>query len=75
MIEHRQRVCKLSFERMVERPDVLYGESIGSAYQRQTDTLSKHFKQPLEPEPDPASARPKRSDHPVLFDEPDSNVD
>ncbi|MFL5796637.1 MAG: 2'-deoxycytidine 5'-triphosphate deaminase [Actinomycetota bacterium] len=46
MIEHRQRVCKLTFERMVEPPTVLYGEGIGSAYQRQTDTLSKHFRQP-----------------------------
>src|SRR5439155_5285463 len=34
-IEHRQRVCKLSFERMVEPPEVLYGEGIGSAYQEQ----------------------------------------
>jgi dCTP deaminase len=49
MIEHRQRVCKLSFERTVEAPKVLYGESIGSSYQGQTDTLSKHFKQPVEP--------------------------
>jgi dCTP deaminase len=46
MIEHRQRVCKLSFERMAQAPEVLYGEGIGSSYQRQTDTLSKHFKQP-----------------------------
>jgi dCTP deaminase len=46
MIEHRQRVCKLTFERMVEPPTVLYGEGIGSAYQRQTDTLSKHFRPP-----------------------------
>jgi dCTP deaminase len=43
-IEHRQRVCKLSFERMVEAPEVLYGEGIGSAYQQQSDTLSKHFR-------------------------------
>jgi dCTP deaminase len=49
MIEHRQRVCKLSFERTVEAPQTLYGESIGSSYQGQTDTLSKHFKQPVEP--------------------------
>jgi dCTP deaminase len=48
MIEHRQRVCKLSFERMAEQPNVLYGEAIGSAYQGQTNTLSKHFKQPAE---------------------------
>ena len=46
MIEHRQRVCKLSFERMIEPPERLYGASIGSAYQGQVDTLSKHFKQP-----------------------------
>ena len=46
MIEHRQRVCKLWFERMVEPPQVLYGEAIGSAYQQQADTLSKHFRQP-----------------------------
>lgn len=44
MIEHRQRICKLSFERMADRPHVLYGESIGSSYQQQSDTLSKHFK-------------------------------
>jgi len=31
---------------MAQPPEVLYGEGIGSAYQRQTDTLSKHFKQP-----------------------------
>jgi dCTP deaminase len=49
MIEHRQRVCKLSFERMVEPPTVLYGDQIGSAYQRQVDTLSKHFQPPVEP--------------------------
>ena len=43
-IEHGQRVCRLSFERMIQRPDVLYGEAIGSAYQGQVDTLSKHFR-------------------------------
>jgi dCTP deaminase len=47
MIEHGQRVCTLSFERMVEPPAVLYGEAIGSAYQGQLDTLSKHFRQPV----------------------------
>ncbi len=46
MIEHRQRVCKLAFERMAEDPEVLYGEAIGSSYQQQTDTLGKHFLQP-----------------------------
>ncbi|HEX6262726.1 MAG TPA: 2'-deoxycytidine 5'-triphosphate deaminase [Actinomycetota bacterium] len=46
LIEHRQRVCKLAFERMAEEPEVLYGEAIGSSYQQQTDTLGKHFIQP-----------------------------
>lgn len=68
MIEHRQRVCKLSFERMIERPHVLYGGSIGSAYQGQTDTLSKHFKYPAESR-EASSSPPKRSEHPVLFDQ------
>jgi dCTP deaminase len=44
MIEHRQRVCKLTFERMLAAPDKLYGASIGSNYQGQEGTLGKHFK-------------------------------
>jgi dCTP deaminase len=44
MIEHGQRVCKLTFERMIEEPSVLYGRGIGSSYQQQMDTLSKHFR-------------------------------
>jgi len=44
MIEHRQRVGKLTFERMVEEPEVLYGAGIGSSYQGQVDTLGKHFR-------------------------------
>jgi len=44
MIEHGQRLCKLTFERMVDEPSLLYGEGIGSNYQRQTETLGKHFK-------------------------------
>ena len=43
MIEHGQRVCKLTFERMLEAPQRLYGQGIGSSYQRQDETLSKHF--------------------------------
>lgn len=48
MIEDGQRVCKLTFERMLERPTRLYGESIGSSYQRQEETLGKHFAAPVE---------------------------
>ena len=43
MVEHRQPVCKLAFERMSEPPDVLYGKDIGSNYQGQLTMLSKHF--------------------------------
>ena len=44
LIEHGQRVCKLSFEHMAAPPDVLYGRAIGSSYQDQDLTLSKHFR-------------------------------
>ncbi len=43
MVEHRQPVCKLAFERMASEPDVLYGEDVGSSYQGQRTMLSKHF--------------------------------
>jgi len=43
MIEHGQRVCKLTFEQMLEAPARLYGQGIGSNYQGQDETLSKHF--------------------------------
>jgi dCTP deaminase len=61
MVEHRQPVCKLAFERMAADPDVLYGEDVGSSYQGQQTMLSKHFAeqsapvaQPRPREPDPA---------------------
>ncbi|MDQ3690835.1 MAG: 2'-deoxycytidine 5'-triphosphate deaminase [Chloroflexota bacterium] len=43
MVEHRQPICKLAFERMIERPDRLYGTDVGSNYQGQETMLSKHF--------------------------------
>ncbi len=46
MIEHRQKVCKLTFERMIEPPARLYGSTIGSNYQGQMETLGKHFLRP-----------------------------
>ena len=46
MVQHRQRVCRLTFERLVEPADTLYGESIGSNYQGQQSTLSKYFARP-----------------------------
>jgi dCTP deaminase len=65
-IEHRQRVCRLSFERMLARPQRLYGDEIGSAYQGQTDTLSKHFKQPGSAGATDTTSR--HSSDPRLFD-------
>jgi dCTP deaminase len=44
MVEHGQRVCKLTFERMLEDPTLLYGHGIGSNYQQQRETLGKHFR-------------------------------
>lgn len=44
MVEHGQRVCKLAFESMLESPSILYGRDIGSSYQQQELTLSKHFR-------------------------------
>lgn len=43
MVEHRQPVCKLAFERMSEPPDRLYGSDLSSNYQGQSSMLSKHF--------------------------------
>ena len=44
MIEQGQGVCKLTFERMLGEPDELYGDDVGSNYQGQAQTLSKHFR-------------------------------
>jgi dCTP deaminase len=44
MVEHRQRVCKLTFEHMMAAPEKLYGSQIGSNYQGQEETLGKHFR-------------------------------
>jgi dCTP deaminase len=66
MIEHGQRVCKLTFERMIERPTVLYGRGIGSSYQGQVDTLGKHFLRP-EQTPEPVETR-ANSEQPGLFE-------
>jgi dCTP deaminase len=44
LIEHGQVVGRLVYERLIARPDKLYGGGIGSNYQRQGLQLSKHFK-------------------------------
>ncbi|HAI08848.1 MAG TPA: 2'-deoxycytidine 5'-triphosphate deaminase [Dehalococcoidia bacterium] len=46
MIENGQKVCQLEFQTMAEAPKVLYGADVGSSYQNQELTLSKHFRRP-----------------------------
>jgi dCTP deaminase len=43
ILEHGQIVGRLVYEKMLARPDKLYGQSIGSNYQAQSLKLSKHF--------------------------------
>ncbi|MGD9614031.1 MAG: 2'-deoxycytidine 5'-triphosphate deaminase [Alphaproteobacteria bacterium] len=44
LIEHGQVVGRMLYEKLIARPDRLYGGAIGSSYQRQGLALSKHFK-------------------------------
>ena len=44
MIEHGQILGRLVYERLTEAPDRVYGQGIGSYYQRQGLQLGKHFK-------------------------------
>jgi dCTP deaminase len=44
ILEHGQIVGRLVYEKMIARPDKLYGSGIGSNYQAQSLKLSKHFK-------------------------------
>jgi dCTP deaminase len=44
ILEHGQIVGRLVYEKMLARPDTLYGQGIGSNYQAQGLKLSKHFK-------------------------------
>jgi dCTP deaminase len=51
VVEQEQFVCNLSFERMLERPTILYGQDVDSNYQAQHGALSKHFRLVQETEP------------------------
>jgi dCTP deaminase len=44
ILEHGQIVGRLVYEKMISRPDALYGQRIGSNYQAQGLKLSKHFR-------------------------------
>jgi dCTP deaminase len=50
LLEHGQTVGWLRYERMAERPDLLYGQDIASHYQGQELKLAKQFRS-LPPEP------------------------
>jgi dCTP deaminase len=43
MVEQHQPVCRLTFERALQPPAILYGQDTGSNYQGQEVMLSKHF--------------------------------
>jgi len=45
IIEHGQIIGRLVFERLTDPPPEVYGQGIGSHYQRQGLRLSKHFRQ------------------------------
>jgi len=44
LIEDGQVLGRLVYERLITKPDKLYGRAIGSSYQSQGLALSKHFK-------------------------------
>lgn len=67
MVEHGQRVCKLTFEKMLQPPEKLYGDDIGSNYQGQVETLSKHFRGESRPHTPPP---PGKDSQLGLFDSP-----
>ncbi len=46
ILEHGQIIGRLVFERLTDPPPEVYGEGVGSNYQRQGLKLSKHFKLP-----------------------------
>ena len=43
ILDHGQIIGRLVFERLTEVPPEIYGEGLGSSYQRQGLKLSKHF--------------------------------
>ncbi len=46
ILEHGQTIGRLIFERLTDPPPQVYGEALGSHYQRQGLRLSKHFRLP-----------------------------
>jgi dCTP deaminase len=46
VLEHGQTIGRLVFERLTDTPPQVYGQALGSNYQRQGLKLSKHFRAP-----------------------------
>jgi dCTP deaminase len=46
VLEHAQTIGRLVFERLTDTPPQVYGQALGSNYQRQGLKLSKHFRLP-----------------------------
>ena len=46
VLEHGQIIGRLVFERLTDTPPQVYGQALGSNYQRQGLKLSKHFRAP-----------------------------
>ncbi|HTP94575.1 MAG TPA: 2'-deoxycytidine 5'-triphosphate deaminase, partial [Burkholderiales bacterium] len=44
LLEDGQVVGRLIYERLLDKPDKIYGAGIGSSYQSQGLALSKHFR-------------------------------
>jgi len=44
MVEHGQTFCRLKFEKILEKPEKVYGRKLSSHYQSQELKLSKYFK-------------------------------
>ncbi len=44
MVEHGQTVGRLIYEKLAAIPDKLYGQDIGSSYQRRGLKLGKQFR-------------------------------
>ena len=44
LLEHGQTVGRLAYERLTAKPDRIYGQGIGSNYQKQTLALAKQFR-------------------------------
>ena len=65
MVDHGQEIARLEFARMLDTPDVLYGDARAeSSYQGQDLFLSKHFIQPGAR----ASRRPESLQRPLGLD-------